>query len=166
MGYRNYIGRISKKVYEENKNKSVNDLRKLTVELHELGKYLDKKYTEQLVILHDHSSEDEYLIVDVNAIKMVWEEYSKSHLEYLKKILDFTNNPEKEECIYFGVPNATNYIESEIRKWSRPSQLIYDDSLEDAKIVKSWDFQHNVFELIHIYKNFDIENDYLVWYGY
>ena len=156
MGYRNYLSKIKKEDFV--------DCRQLwdyedgvITELYELGKYVDSEISEGLITIGEDDSEDgEFSIIDIESIPIIVSHYTEKHLNFLNSLKEGTNLQYSPE----------SYIDNQIREWSEPEIFIYDLYKGREKLVSSWEFQYEIFDLIRIYKTFDVENYYLLWLGY
>lgn len=58
------------------------------------------------------------------------------------------------------------FIKSKLRTWDNKNGILpyYIDEKEDTDgdIVKSWDYEYAIFNLVYIYRTFDWKNDYLI----
>jgi len=156
MGYRNYISMIKKEDFVEGQQWwNYND--DIIEELHELGKYVDMEVRDGLIVTSETFSEDgEFDIIDIESIPHVVSCYAKSFTKFLESLKDGTNQ------IY----NYESYIEEQIRRWINADSLVYNIDKNKDKLVSSWEFQYEIFDLIRIYKTFDTENYHLLWLGY
>lgn len=167
MGYRNWICRIRKDVdlialqedYEYRYNQ--------TERVHELGKYVDFEPEVILDLYENQESEGEYAIMEVDEIKKIMEWYASLHLSYLQDMLKEENELTEEEKLNRAISHhdtPINFVEKQILAWSDPKNMVYNDDSNSPEIVKSWNYQYEVFELLHIYKTWD-HNHWMVWYG-
>ena len=157
MGYRNYLCRIKKLDYVE--GKSYFDYEdNIITELYELGKDVDNDLVEGLIVVSsfDEDKDIEFKIIDIESIPKIVSYYAKKHLNFLKSLKDGTSERY----------NFESYIDSQIRSWSEPRIFIYDDFKGREKLVSSWDYQYEIFDLIRIYKTFNSENNLLIWTGH
>lgn len=180
LGYRNYIGKISREdltklllIHEkpdsEEKFEMMWDFQRNVIdEMHEIGKYYDTP-DDGFEVVHDLSDEDtELKIITHDSIKAIIRQYAQKHLDYLKDLMkpeEEMTEEEKFERKHGYKDTLKKHIESQIRQWERPEDLVYDIDLDSDRLVKSWNFQYELFELLHIYKSFDRENDYVVYTG-
>lgn len=138
-------------------------------ELHEIGKYYEAP-DDGFKVTHDLSDEDtEFKVITHESIKAIIRQYAAKHLEYLKKCavmdkdLDERGLYEREHGYMDG---AQQYVEKQIREWEKAEILLYDIDLDNPRLVKSWSYQFELFELLRIYKTFDRENDVVIYEGY
>ncbi len=167
MGYRNYINKLPRVIYEEFKDLSVSEIEEKygedfyigkeqsLTELHCLGKYCD--------------FDIEPLISRFFKEEMPWEcdmEFSLGSKELLERIIehyreyvyDFytelaEKSPEKQK-------EHASYMAREWRKEYPPYSLN-----DDSEMVTSWKYEYAIFELVRIYREFDWENDVLIYSG-
>lgn len=55
-------------------------------------------------------------------------------------------------------------IEDELFYWKNNYAINLDRDKE--RITNSWMYEHEIFDLVRIYKTFDFDNNYLLFYGY
>lgn len=186
MGYRNYINVISKEVYLETKDLTKEELcqkypdiaeeddwddddnviswyfpkRELPTfrELHCLGKYCDfpiEDYTEPYFSKWE-CSDTEFSVASQELLLTIIEEYRKTILENYKNDLEKSEEEIKVD------------IKRKITEWNGYGSEIYPYSLniENKGIVRSWLYEYAIFELVHIYKTIDWENEILIYSGW
>jgi hypothetical protein len=44
--------------------------------------------------------------------------------------------------------------------------LPYDVDLSNSRLVSSWKYEYEIFELVKIYKTFDWKRNVMIYYGY
>ena len=156
MGYRNYISKIKKEDYVEGQDWWDYDDDKI-IELHELGKYVDSEVRDGLITIGEDIGEDgEFVIIDVESIPHIVDCYAKSFVKFLESL----NNGENR------MYDHESYIEEQIRRWSNAKTLVYNIDKDKEKLVSSWEFQYELFDLVRIYKTFDTEKYHLLWLGH
>ena len=156
MGYRNYLEKISKSDYVEGQSFWDYD-DDIIIELHGLGKYIDSELVDDLITISSSDDGDgEFKIIDIESIPKIVSHYAKKHLDFLKTL-------DKGITKHF---NFESYIKKQIIQWSRPERFVYNIDKNSDKIVRSWEFQYEIFNLIYIYKTFDVEKNFLLWTGY
>ncbi len=184
MGYRNYIGKISKEIYEQNKDLTKKELY-LKYEdegkgdvfddgdslkyyfsgdelptykmLHNLGKYCDFDIDKET---HEFFTkwkcpDTEFLVCTENVLLKIIEDYRLTVLKWYEKQL---KTPKEAEHNYRTM----------VREWGgdKWNMIPYDLDKETDNIVKSWRFEYAIFDLVRIYKSFDWENDVLIYSGH
>ena len=153
MGYRNYISSIKKKDFVDCRQLWDYDDGVIT-NLYELGKYIDNEVREGLITIGESDSDDgEFCIIDIESIPVIISHFSKKHINFL-------NSVKSGESRQFTLES---YIDDQIRQWSRPESFIYNINKDYDALVNSWEYQYEIFDLIRIYKTFDVENNYLLW---
>lgn len=193
MGYRARLGKIAKTEREKIKGKSASEVCKMYdnsengspyypkehTELYELGKYVaynennkfenyyDFDITEEMETeFHIMSKEDlEYIINDYH--KKVFENYSF----YLKILENKTiTEEEKEKFQIYSDDEAeckkvvVNFIKSKVREWENSDSILCPYELDKTKdLIQSWCYEYAIFQLVNIYRNFDWDNDYLIY---
>jgi len=155
MGYRNYISMIKKEDFVEGQDWW--EYKDEIVELHELGKYIDSEIRDGLIVESEKFAEDgEFDIINIESIPHIVSCYAKSFKKFLESLKEGTNR------IY----TSESYIEEQIRRWTDADSLIYNIKKDQDKLVSSWEYQYEIFDLIRIYKTFDVENCHLLWLGH
>ena len=155
MGYRNYLYKINKQNYVEGKLRYDYD-DNIVTELYEIGKYVDSKLVEKLIVIFPSPDDEEFQVIDIESIPEIITYYSNRHLNFLNSLKDGTSEQFTLE----------SYIDSQIRRWSSPKDFIYNVDKNMVSIVNSWEFQYEIFDLLRIYKTFNVEHDYLLWVGH
>ncbi len=90
--------------------------------------------------------------------------YQKRVAKYLSGIIEDTKR--KEEEPYAMGQTALQYLEQKAREWSRENSIIDVNEENKERIVSSWDYEYNIFDLVHLYKSFDFDNETLVVFAY
>ena len=64
-----------------------------------------------------------------------------------------------------GKDDVQVFINSKAREWGNKFLNPYylDEETTDGAIVKSWEYEYAIFNLVYIYRTFDWENDYLIY---
>lgn len=216
MGYRTYIGRISKENYEKIKDKSLEQIYDgLDIEddyvgiydlidesLYELGKYTefdDKKFYKPFFTNNRtqerYSEDNEIWLVGKDYLEHVINHYKEKVQSFYDKML----NPFFDKSKYpRSIGEPSEFLNSIKTEYGHEKKRTYDFSLitqeqqnalfeiiehlrsmrnewffglpydlEDGiEVTTSWKYEYAIFELVRIYKTFDWENDYLIYYGY
>ena len=189
MGYRNYIGWISKEEYEKIKNFTKEELYKYKNEdledghvgvydnlenkyLYEFGKYCefgDKKFYSPFFLNEElqkfYTEEHDFYIVGKEFLAHIIDYYRKKVQSFYKELMDGITN---EHIVFNEIPpkKATKlfeHIRSQSMEWIQMCPYKLD---EGDEITTSWKYEYTTFELVRIYKTFDWENKILVYYGY
>ncbi len=163
MGYRNYLYKIKKTKFDYKKIEKYGRYReKYFINLYELGKDVDDELIKNLIYIEKYDDcGTEFSIIDIESIPIICSNYARKHLIFLKRLID-----EKHDKSFWYIKNPDDYVKDEIIKWENPESFIYNKNKTDNKIVESWEFQYEIFELLHIYKTFDDKKYYLIWQGY
>ena len=171
MGYRSRLGRVSKTMKRRCSGLDYGQADILAgdnqspyypefhTELFELGKYFD-------------SPDDLTEFYDFDMYKEAESEFSVLSKKGLKKIIEMYHD--NIAMMYHEASeskdNACKHIERKVRVWSKYSYskhglLPYylDEESSDGEIVNSWDYEYAIFNLVHIYRTFDWEKDYLIY---
>ena len=181
MGYRNYLNRLPKSTYLEVKDLTEHELCKLYgdydehengeieawfserdlpgfEELYELGKYCEFKIdgVKSRFWTHRMSGEDdcEFSLGSKELVLQIIDEYRQAVFEGYEKFSKETNL----ELIHKEMVNKA-------REW-REDYPPYNIDENTTKLVNSWKYEYEVFELVKLLKNFDWENDVLIYNGY
>jgi hypothetical protein len=174
MGYRNYIGRLPKSVHEEVKDLTEQELtdkyggdedeedryfwpyEHLSVEeIYECGKYCDERETLTRFFTHKMNSESdgEFMLGSKDLLNEIIIAYHKSTTKYYKELLE-------NDDIDAHIKHARDML----FEWDKMEPYSLD--IDSPKIVSSWKYEYEIFELVRIMKTFDWENDVLVYYGH
>ena len=172
MGYRLRLGKVAKKVHDHFKGLSKEEAEKLIEEdralyrpqfheeLYELGKYVD--YNKNFENFYDFEiEENEFKIVTKEGLKSIIDEYHNNILLNYTDMLCIASSDNREKLITF--------LRSREREWSKKFDMLpyyLDQEETDGAIVSSWQYEYAIFNLVHIYRFFDWENDYLIYSGW
>jgi hypothetical protein len=190
MGYRLKVGKVSKADYELYKDLTEEEFYKLLdptakwddeeeywdanvsmyyppfhTQLYEIGKYvdysegLDEFYTRE----HDWQGDSEFKIATKEWLKALINGYADDVHKWYKEQLDLIRNPKA----YTKSAVETFYME-QARHWEqRFVPMFYlDEERTDGNITPSWSKEYAIFNLVEIYRNFDWENDLLIYSGW
>ena len=186
MGYRNYIGYISKKEHEKIKDLTKEELYKKfkedpkdgyvgvsTVarnELYNFGKYCefgDSRFFKPVFTNKDlqdnFTSEQDFYIVEKEFLKHIIEHYTEKikslYSELLKGVTDknYKNIPQEKAEVFF------RHIKDFEIEWN---QLKPYDLDEGDEVTTSWKYEYSIFELVRLYKNFNWKKNVMIYYGY
>jgi hypothetical protein len=157
---------------------------------YELGKYVDefpkeffkpvfknKETQEHFVEEHD------FYIVQQEFVLHLINHYTELVRNYYRKLLnDFFEGtkPKAEFMITKDSPITSDELSSIYKlidhvrdmaiEWSVTGwfsdTVPYNVNLEDSKIVSSWKYEYEIFELVRIYKTFDWKKNVMIYYGY
>ena len=170
MGYRSRLGKITKTEKERFSGKSSEDVEAMLsedeapyrlethTELYEIGKYADYgEHTTPFYAFDIYKEfESEFAIMGKEGLKAIITSY---HEKILKNY----------EELRKGTESVENFLNSRIREWGEKcgewNMLPYylDEERTDGEIVKSWQDEYAIFNLVYIYRTFDWENDYLIY---
>jgi len=189
MGYRARLGRIPKAAKEKYAGKSAEEVGALCeadevnkgdsywvsrpkehVQLYELGKYCD--FRDDSVDFYDfdimEKCENEFHIMPKETLKKIIEYYhNKIFANYEELHSQAEGNPPKDP--YADEHAIVNFLRSRKLEWGKkdsygllPYRLDEDDDC-DGFISGSWQYEYGIFNIVHIYRTFDWENDYLIY---
>jgi hypothetical protein len=163
MGYRSRLGKVVKAEKVRFEGKSAKEVEAMLpedsscyypdfhTELYGLGKYFDFTKGEAPFYSFDieEECEAEFYIMSKEELKSLIGDYHstiKSYLESLK--------------------SGKAYLESKQQEWDSRFDLkpyYLDEEHPDGFITPSWKYEYAIFNLVHIYRSFDWENDYLIY---
>ena len=186
MGYRNYIGSLSRKEYNKIKSLTKEELLKYKnahtddddeyicvfdlpeKKLHEFGKYCEfgdkkfyKNFFENEELNEEYQEDDELYIVEKDFLKHVIEFYTEKVKNIYLELIKGVDNTESITLEKAG--ELFKHIKGQSMEWN---QLTPYNLESGEEITKSWKYEYNVFELVRIYKSFDWEKNVMIYYGY
>lgn len=175
MGYRTRLGRIAKTEREKYKGKTCEEVEAIIndegrgpyrlkehTELHELGKYVD--FNDGLESFYDfnivEACESEFHIMTKDNLKVIIDAYHDKIHQHYKELADGKSEADGVEVDVF--------LQRREKMWSRTHNFgllpyYLDEEHTDGEIVKSWQYEYAIFNLVYIYRTFDWENDYLIY---
>lgn len=184
MGYRNYVASLPKEVHKEAKDLTSKELcEKYTPndkeeedgyiyfddhrslprfkELHCFGKYCEFGIQDNLTRFYskrDDLYEDcEFHVLDKDGFIKIIEWYHQKNAEY------FTDMVAKVE----NVSAMRSHFAGKLSEWKNGYNIKpYNLEPEKSEMISSWKYEYAIFELVRIYREFDWENNVMVWYGY
>jgi len=192
MGYRHYIGTLSKKRREQIKTLSVSELIEwgkqnnvgendyvasyhLANEIYEMGKYVDDKYLEPYrspVFTNKDTDEyfqedhDFYIISKEGLAAIIQDYHSKIALMFNNMMREYKGEITPEEKILLECHETTSiecYLRDKVTVWDNEFAIKpYDLKDKSNNIVSSWKYEYAIFELVKIYKSIDWEKEYCV----
>jgi len=192
MGYRIRLGRVSKSEKEKYAGKSCEEVMKdlgddlspyrppFHEQLYEIGKYVD--YPECRSPFYDfdvyEECEGEFDILSKEGLLKIIDAHHTDVFEYYQKLFESAAGIFIEKN---GTEEDREELEAEVvssfrrmmNEWDRKYRL-KPYRLEDREDGESWDGdisgswlkEYVIFNLAHIYRNFDWENDYLIYSGW
>ena len=179
MGYRIRLGRVSKEIAKKYRNR---DLRVISryyekrddapyrpdyhIQLYEIGKYVS--YEEGRVPFYlkfdvAHHYESEFDILTKDGLKKIVESYHKNIKESYQQILDDYDEKKNVLKLIAHIKNIQKEWGSGLFKL-KPYYL--DEKKTDGAIVSSWKLEYAIFNIVHIYRFFDWEKNYLIYSGW
>jgi hypothetical protein len=166
MGYRNYLNKLPRSVYEEYKDLTAIEIEEKygedfyigrdhgLVELHCLGKYCDFDIHDLLTRFYKEEMDFECDVEFSLASKEVLLRIIEHYREYVEKFyVDLAEKP---------IEKHREHALSMAREWS---SHLTPYSLDGDEMVSSWKYEYVIFELVRIYREFDWENDVLIYTG-
>ena len=191
MGYRLRLGKVSKIDYEKYKDMTNEELCNafpddcddygeekkyfphyrppFHTELYELGKYVDYEANNPFYTKID-MEECDFQIVDKEFLKMVIEDYEKKvksyYKEYYNKIIAIHKSDSDTITIDKEIADIFSHVRSMASEWIILRPFSLDKPMTDGAVTKSWKYEYSIFNLVHMYWNFDWENDLLIYSGW
>lgn len=186
MGYRNYIGEISRSEYDRICNMSKDELYadrgeedyvsvwELVKELHEFGKYIefgDPKFMTPFFNnkeLHEEMTEEhDFYIVGANFLLHVIDYYKNKVIAYYDDMLKGTHewDTKAEDITPKQAHEWYHHLRKQRREWGAYGYWPFTTEKGET-VVTSWLYEYSIFELVRIHNSFDWENKLLVYYGY
>jgi hypothetical protein len=157
---------------------------------YELGKYVDsfdKKFFKPVFKNKETQKhfveEHDFYIVQPEFILHVIEHYTKLVKDYYKNLLNDFYDGDKPKAefmtskdspiteqemssIYLLIKHARDMaLEWGVSGWFEDT-LPYDVDLSNSRLVSSWKYEYEIFELVKIYKTFDWKRNVMIYYGY
>ena len=125
-----------------------------------------EEFRKEIVCLYEHPDKDFYSITK-KGFEMIILAFRKKVINWMKLILKSENDGNHKGCLMGEWEMELLRWESE---WENPKQerLSYSEidlSNNKWKVSGSWSYKYGIFDLIHVYKIFDWENDMMVVYG-
>ena len=166
MGYRSRLGKVAKIEKDRFNGKTHDEVEQLLGEynspyypdfhtqLYELGKYYN--FTKGKIPFYSFDIEEiyetEFYIMTKDELKELIREYHDLIYQYYEKLAQ-------------GKDNVDEFIRSKARQWCAKSIDPYwlDQEKTDGAIVRSWEYEYAIFNLVYIYRTFDWETDYLIY---
>ena len=186
MGYRLRLGKISKEDYEKYKDMTIEELCKefpdedaecfpyysppFHTELWELGKYLDYQAPTSFYSNIDLDDE-EFQIVDKEFLRMIIEDYRNKIISFYRNDLNSIATLETLQSAdnilaNKGFNEVFNRIRRMASEWIDLDPLSLDEPRCDFQVTTSWKYEYSIFNLVNIYRNFDWENNLLIYSGW
>lgn len=173
MGYRARLGKIAKFEREKYRGKTEEEVESMMQEdeapyrlkahtqLYEIGKYVDLK-GEAEPFYDFELKEEEFHILTKEQLKDIIDWYHQSTYDYFKGLL---NKIEKG-----NYTEVEDHIQGKVLEWEKNDWEVYpyylDQEFTDGVVVRSWKIEYSIFNIVHIYRNFDWGNDYLIYSGW
>lgn len=171
MGYRTRLGKIPKSAQAKYAGLTLDQVEAMMpsgcspyyppehIELYELGRSVE--WRESLAPFYDgfnivEECEAEFHILDKDGLKAIIESYRKKIHMYYEGLLLLS---EADDAVA-----VKTFFMGRMRDWEGKYSLPYyiDEKETDGAIVKSWQYEYAIFNLVYIYRHFDWGNDYLI----
>lgn len=188
MGYRTRLGKIPKSEHEKFIGKTYEESRELLAdgeqfyrlnahtELYEIGKtcaYENDHLTDFYSFDIQTLEESDFRILSRDGLIKLIEAYKADISEYygemFDKVADANKSNDLEELI---LPKEVSgkilsMLYAKKSDWcSAHSQIVQLESGKDGEMTGSWRMEYAIFNIVHILKTFDWENDYLIYSGW
>lgn len=140
-------------------------------EIVECGKYFDYDTSEKIKEdCKDFSDDDtEFCIVKPESLLVCADHYRKNTINYYKNVIrsfDMTDEEcENDKELGYHRPNLTSAFRSQIYDLEK-LEITKEKVLEKEMLIDTWEYEYDMFNMIHMYKNIDWDKYYLVWLGY
>lgn len=181
MGYRNYIGVISKDKYNQLKDLTIDELTDQKGDDVDVYDLVERLYNFGSGCRFNHPKESlkpffareetqghlesdaELKLTGKDFLEHVINWYTKEVKDYYLELISGIDSNDKttwtDEKFAFLFKNVQN----KALEWNSVGTYDLNDGPE---ITNSWSYEYVVFELVRIYKSFDWEKNVLVYYGY
>lgn len=174
MGDRPRLGRIHKDMKDAVKGMSLDEVRKhfgiesvynnmpSYEQLYDIGNVVD--FYEDPMPFFDfkvyEETDTEFFIMSKKQLADVIKSYSDDIHKYYKKMLDKFRNPK-----YDSTRDIDCFLLENTISWSQKHFPMYylDETVHDGNITPYWVKEYAIFNLVEIYRNFDWDNDYLIY---
>ena len=187
MGYRTRLMKLPKHRYLEYKDKREDELLDFyftdipdLVELYEIGKswdFDDTTYVKNFFTDRMGWEDDiEFSIASKEFLLGIIDNYTQKVINYTEKLFNSVKDSTEQELREFklnrilGVKNDTtnlgeiqSYFRFKLSDWKTNKPYCLNEDTDT--IVTSYTYEYIVFELVKILKDFDWENDILIWSG-
>lgn len=169
MGYRNYLYSIPKKEYVKIKDKSYEELKKICKEdyfspcyhlknikeVYEFGKYceLQTKGRTKRFFLKFKNEDGEFIIAEKSFLLHCIDHYRQKVADYYKNLQD---KPVEE---------IKKQLQTKSEYWGG-EWIPYNLNEKTEHLVESWEYEHQIFDLVRILKTFNFEKNVLIYAGH
>ena len=140
-------------------------------EIIECGKYFDYDVAQKIKEdCRDYSDEDtEFCIVKPEALLIAADYYRNATVRYYENVIrsfDMTDEEcEEDKDMSYQRPNLVSSFRHQI--YDLKSLKIDKESvLKKKTLMDTWQYEYDMFNLLHMYKNIDWDKYYLIWQGY
>lgn len=147
-------------------------------ELYELGKYFEMNYDCSPFYAFDIKEHDyDFWIMEKTGLEKIIAQFHteiKKYYEIRLKIVqeETLSEQEQQECgIFFAEENIQeklknaiiHHFSNKVSDWSLKFGLRPYSLDKEKDLIQSWSYEYVIFQLVEIYRNFDWENDYLIY---
>jgi len=140
-------------------------------EIVECGKYFDYDVAQKIKEdCRDYSDEDtEFCIVKPEALLICADFYRNNTVKYYESVIrsfDMTD----EECLEdkdmgYRRPNLVSAFRHQIYDL-KALKIDKESVLKHKTLIDTWEYEYDMFNMLHMYKNIDWDKYYLIWQGY
>ena len=144
-------------------------------EVIECGKYFDSPTAEKIKedSINLSNEDGEFNIVKPEGLLIAAKYYRDKTVDYYKKVIRSTYMTDEEikasEDFYGERPNIESIFRTKINDLINGG-LFPDERKNQIKgeraLLYTWDYEFDLFNLIHLYKTIDWDKYYLIWQGY
>lgn len=149
-------------------------------EFHEFGKYYENanniynlgKPLFENKDTQEHFEDYEPYVIGIDAVLCAIEDYRQKIIKWYKELL-MPQKEYEEVHPFYGLKKQTqderikNHITNQLGEWeNRFNFLPINTDMDSNKIVRSWLYEYEIFELVHQMKIMDWEKNTLVFYGW
>ncbi|EPE2648811.1 hypothetical protein KW516_18715 [Vibrio fluvialis] len=188
MGYRIRLGKIPKSEHEKFIGKTYEESRALLAEgecfyrlkahteLYEIGKncsYENEHLTDFYSFDISELEESDFRILSRDGLIKLIDDYKADIAEYyaelFDKIVEANNGNDREDLVLpEGISGEIlSMLHAKRNDWcSEYSKIVQLESGRDGEMTGSWRMEYAIFNIVHILKTFDWDNDYLIYSGW
>lgn len=176
MGFRTYLGKIEKKIIDDLKDKNIVEVKLYFNDVNfEIDSF--RKYTKEIMEINFYEFDFFKNINEEKFHKSVYYTGEENHdtfwslIDGEKDFLNFINWEKKSVYEYylklsssFDEKKFISYFTGRMFDWNEDTTYNLDKN--SKVIVDSTEREYAIFEHVRLYKEFDFNNNYLVFYGY
>ena len=108
------------------------------------------------------TKENALFLVSKETLLLIIRIYQEHTTKWLESIVAQIDGPDM-----LTETSPESYVKTKARQWASKSDLIVDiDEERPERIVSSWDYEYAIFDLVHLYKTFDFEQESLMVFAF